>query len=118
LGASADERAGARVLTASVQALEPKALLELVDRLKGQLDGAAIVLASAVEDRVALVVSVAPELVQRGVKAGAIVKAAAAAVGGGGGGRDTLAQAGGREAGKLGEALEIARAEITAALTD
>jgi alanyl-tRNA synthetase len=56
--------------------------------------------------------------VQRGVKAGAIVKAAAAAVGGGGGGRDTLAQAGGREAGKLGEALEIARAEITAALTD
>jgi alanyl-tRNA synthetase len=118
LVASADELAGARVLTASVQALEPKALLELVDRLKGQLDGAAIVLASAVEDRVALVVSVAPELVQRGVKAGAIVKAAAAAVGGGGGGRDTLAQAGGREAGKLGEALEIARAEITAALTD
>jgi alanyl-tRNA synthetase len=37
-------------------------------------------------------------------------------VGGGGGGRDTLAQAGGRDVGKLGEALEIARTEIAAAL--
>jgi alanyl-tRNA synthetase len=116
LVASADELAGARVLTASVQALDAKALLELVDRLKGQLDGAAIVLASAVEDRVALVVSVAPELVARGVKAGAIVKAAAAIVGGGGGGRDTLAQAGGRDVSKLGEALATARTEIAAAL--
>ena len=113
---SADEVTGARVLTASVQELDAKALLDLVDRLKGQLDGAAIVLASAVEDRVALVVSVAPELVERGVKAGAIVKAAAAAVGGGGGGRDTLAQAGGRDVEKLEEALEAARTEIAAAL--
>jgi alanyl-tRNA synthetase len=59
---------------------------------------------------------VAPELVQRGVKAGQVVKQAAAAVGGGGGGRDTLAQAGGREPEKLGEALEAAKAAIAAAL--
>jgi alanyl-tRNA synthetase len=116
LVASADDVAGTRVLVASVQELDAKALLELVDRLKGQLGGAAIVLASAVEDRVALVVSVAPELVVRGVKAGAVVKAAAAVVGGGGGGRDTLAQAGGRDVTKLDEALAIARAEIAAAL--
>jgi alanyl-tRNA synthetase len=116
LVASAEELAGARVLTASVQALDAKALLELVDRLKGQLDGAAIVLASAVEDRVALVVSVAPELVARGVKAGAIVQAAAAVVGGGGGGRDTLAQAGGRDVSKLEEALATAREQIAATL--
>jgi alanyl-tRNA synthetase len=116
LVASADEVAGARVLTAGVEGLDAKALLELVDRLKGQLDGAAIVLASAVEERVALVVSVAPELVARGVKAGAVVKAAAAIVGGGGGGRDTLAQAGGRDVTKLDEALATARSEIAAAL--
>ena len=116
LVAGADELAGARVLTASVQALDAKALLELVDRLKGQLDGAAIVLASAVEDRVALVVSVAPELVARGVKAGAVVQAAAAVVGGGGGGRDTLAQAGGRDVSKLEEALATAREQIAEAL--
>jgi alanyl-tRNA synthetase len=116
LVATASEVAGARVLTARVEGLDAKALLELVDRLKGQLDGAVIVLASAVQDRVALVVSVAPELVARGVKAGAIVKAAAAIVGGGGGGRDMLAQAGGRDVSKLEEALATAREQIAAVL--
>ena len=57
-----------------------------------------------------------PGAVERGVKAGAIVKAAAQVVGGGGGGRDTLAQAGGKDASKLPEALETARAEIAEAL--
>jgi alanyl-tRNA synthetase len=117
LAAASDEVAGARVLTAGVEGLDAKALLELVDRLKGQLGEAAIVLASAVEGRVALIVSVAPELVARGVKAGAVVKAAAAVVGGGGGGRDTLAQAGGRDVSKLNEALATAREEIVAALS-
>jgi alanyl-tRNA synthetase len=117
LVAGAEEVASAHVLTAAVEGLDAKALLELVDRLKGQLDGAVIVLASAVQERVALVVSVAPELVERGVKAGAIVKAAAAVVGGGGGGRDTLAQAGGRDVSKLEQSLVTARAEIAAALT-
>jgi alanyl-tRNA synthetase len=112
----ADEVADARVLTASVDALDAKALLELVDRLKGQLDRAAIVLASAVGGRVALVVSVAPELVEQGVKAGAIVKLAAEVVGGGGGGRDTLAQAGGRDVSRLDEALAAARAAIESTL--
>jgi alanyl-tRNA synthetase len=116
LVATASEVAGARVLIAGVEELDAKALLELVDRLKGQLGEAAIVLASAVQDRVALVVSVAPELVARGVKAGAVVKVAAAVVGGGGGGRDTLAQAGGRDVSKLEEALATAREQIAAAL--
>ena len=114
--AGAEEVAGVSVLTATVEALEAKALLELVDRLKGQLDRAVIVLASGAQDRVALVVSVAPELVERGVKAGAIVKVAASVVGGGGGGRDTLAQAGGRDVSKLEDALATARAEIATAL--
>ena len=116
LVAMASEVAGARVLSAGVEELDAKALLELVDRLKGQLGEAAIVLASAVEGRVALVVSVAPELVARGVKAGVVVKAAAAVVGGGGGGRDTLAQAGGRDVSKLEDALATAREQIAAAL--
>ena len=53
---------------------------------------------------------------ERGVKAGAIVKAAAQVVGGGGGGRDTMAQAGGRSPEKLPDALATARAEIARAL--
>jgi alanyl-tRNA synthetase len=107
---------GANVLTATVDVDDAKALLELVDRLKGRVKGAAIVLGSAADGRVHLVASVAPELVERGVKAGAVIKAAAAVVGGGGGGRDTMAQAGGRDPERLDEAIDVARATIESVL--
>ena len=113
---SASELDGARVLVASVQHVDSKALLDLADRLKAKLGDAAIVLATAGEDRVDLVASVAPALVERGLRAGDIVKVAAAAVGGGGGGRDTLARAGGRDVDKLPEAIAAARVAIESAL--
>jgi alanyl-tRNA synthetase len=116
LAAQATELDGARILSATIEAPDPKALPELVDRLKGKLPDAAIVLGGALDGRVHLIVGVAPSLVSRGVKAGAIVKAAAAVVGGGGGGRDTLAQAGGRDVERLGEALTAGRAAIETAL--
>ncbi|HEX5851612.1 MAG TPA: alanine--tRNA ligase, partial [Solirubrobacteraceae bacterium] len=115
LAAQAEDIDGANVLTASVEAPDAKALLDVVDRVKGRLGEAAILLGTAADGRVHLVASVAPELVQRGVKAGAVVKAAAETVGGGGGGRDTMAQAGGRDPEKLGEAIEAARAAIRTA---
>jgi alanyl-tRNA synthetase len=116
LVSAAREVDGARVLVATVEAEDGKALLDVADRLKGRLDDAAIVLASAGEDRVDLVASVAPSVVSRGVRAGDVVKAAAAAVGGGGGGRDTLARAGGRDVQALPQALDAAREAIEAAL--
>jgi alanyl-tRNA synthetase len=115
--ARAQEIAGARVLLAVVEVPDAKALLEVVDRLTGKLSEAAIVLGAAVDGRVHLVVSVAPALVQRGVKAGAVVKTAAGIVGGGGGGRDTMAQAGGRDPEKLHAAIDAARAAIESTLT-
>jgi alanyl-tRNA synthetase len=116
LAASADEVAGARVLTAAVEVPDAKALLDVVDRLKGRLKDAAILLGTAADGRVHLVASVSPELVQRGVKAGAVVKAAAQVVGGGGGGRDTMAQAGGRDPLKLEQAIQAGREAIESAL--
>jgi len=59
---------------------------------------------------------VAPALVERGVRAGDLIKLAGPIVGGGGGGRDTMAQAGGKNPEKLGEALEAARSAAVAAL--
>jgi alanyl-tRNA synthetase len=116
LAGQAVEIAGARVLATTIEVSDAKALLDVVDRLKGRLQDAAIVLGAAVDGRAHLVASVAPTLVERGVKAGAIVKVAAEVVGGGGGGRDTMAQAGGRDPEKLGEAIEAARARIASAL--
>jgi alanyl-tRNA synthetase len=113
---SASELDGARVLVATVESGDGKALLGVADKLKSRLGDAAIVLASAGEGRVDLVASVAPALVERGVRAGEIVKLAAAEVGGGGGGRDTLARAGGRDPSALPAALDAARAAIESAL--
>jgi alanyl-tRNA synthetase len=108
---------GARVVTEVVDAANAKALMDIADRVKGKLgDAAAIVLGTVVEGRVHLVAAVTPALVQRGVKAGEVVKAAAQVAGGGGGGRDTMAQAGGRDPDKLPEAIAAARAAIEAAL--
>jgi alanyl-tRNA synthetase len=116
LAAGAVRAGGANVLAAAVQASDGEALLQIVDRLKGKLGDAAIVLGSAGDGRVDLVASVAPSLVERGVRAGEIVKIAAQQVGGGGGGRDTLARAGGRDPEQLPAAISAARAAIEAAL--
>jgi alanyl-tRNA synthetase len=116
LVAGASEIAGERVLLATVDVPDAKTLPALVDRLRAKLPDAAIVLGTVVDGRVHLVVGVPPALVQRGVRAGAVVKIAAAAVGGGGGGRDTMAQAGGRDPEKLPQAIAAARAAIAAAL--
>ena len=95
----------------------PKALPDLADRLKNELgDPAVVVLGAPGEGRASLLVAATPGAIERGVKAGAVVKVAAAAVGGGGGGRDNMAQAGGKDPDKLPDALAAARAEIERAL--
>ncbi|HEY6398136.1 MAG TPA: alanine--tRNA ligase, partial [Solirubrobacteraceae bacterium] len=113
---TASEPDGARVLTAVVHVAGVDALLSVADRFRNRRGDAVIVLGAAAGDRVDLVASVAPSLVDRGVRANEIVKLAAAVVGGGGGGRETLARAGGREADKLPQAIAAAREAIEAAL--
>jgi alanyl-tRNA synthetase len=109
--------AGVPVVRAAIEVPDAKALLDAVDRVKGKLgsDGV-IVLAGVVGERAHVVASVAPSVVERGVRAGEIVKVAAAVLGGGGGGRDTLAQAGGGEVDKVEQALEAAGAAVAKAL--
>jgi alanyl-tRNA synthetase len=116
LAEQAGEIEGAQVLASTVEVPDAKALLDVVDRLRGRLKDAAIVLGAAVDGRAHLVASVPPPLVERGLKAGAIVKVAAEVVGGGGGGRDTMAQAGGRDPEKLGDAIAAARETIASTL--
>jgi alanyl-tRNA synthetase len=112
----ASEIGGVRVAVEAVSAPDAKALLALSDAVRQRLGDAAVVLGTAVDGRVHLVANVAPAVVERGVKAGDVVRAAAEVAGGGGGGRDTMAQAGGRDPEKLSEALATARAAIEQAL--
>ena len=66
-----------------------------------------VVLGSVFDGRPMLVAMVTPDLVARGIDATEIAKGAAKAIQGGGGGRPDLAQAGGRRADKLDEALRL-----------
>jgi alanyl-tRNA synthetase len=98
---------GARVLAAQVQATGFETLREMSDWFRGRVRSGIIVLGAILEDRPGFVAAVTPDLVERGIDAGWLVKAVAAVVGGGGGGRPTLAQAGGRDASRIGEALKL-----------
>ncbi len=116
LVAGADELAGIRVVTEAVQAPDAKALLALSDAVRQKLGNAAVVLGAPIGDRAQLVANVAPAAVERGLKAGDLVRTAAQVAGGGGGGRDTMAQAGGGDPALLADALAAARLEIEKAL--
>ncbi|HWI21269.1 MAG TPA: alanine--tRNA ligase [Baekduia sp.] len=113
--ATAVDVSGAKLLTAVVSG-DGKALMNAANKLSDQLGSAAVVLGSTNDGKVALAASVSPALVQRGVKAGEIVRVAAQIAGGGGGGKDTLAQAGGRDPAKLPDALKAADQAIREAL--
>ncbi len=103
----AREVGGARVVAAQVDESNPKGLRELVDALKGRLKSGIVVLAADVGGKAALAAGVTQDLTDR-FHAGDILKEAAKAVGGKGGGRPDMAQAGGKDAGRIGEALEKA----------
>ncbi len=97
--------AGVQVLAAQVKAGDVDMLREMTDWFRNRLGSGVIVLGAVISDKPSLVAAVTPDLVERGLKAGAIVQQVARVVGGGGGGRPTLAQAGGRDASRLDEAL-------------
>jgi len=116
LAGKATEHGGIKVLTEVVDVPDQKALLELSDRLKQSLGDSAVVLGTAHDGRVHLIANFTPGAVERGAKAGDVVRAAARVAGGGGGGRDTMAQAGGRDPEKLPDAIAAARIELQRAL--
>ena len=96
--------AGVTVLAARLDGLDPDGLRSVVDTLRDRLPSGIIVLGSAVDGKVNLVAAVSKDLAKR-FAAGRLVQEIAKMVGGGGGGRPDLAQAGGKDASKLDEAL-------------
>jgi len=99
----------------SVDGLQPKDLRGLVDQAKKQAGSAVVVIIGVTEDgKAGLAIGVTEDLVGR-VSAVDLVKVGAAALGGqGGGGRPDMAQAGGPDGAKAGEALAAIKAHIAA----
>ncbi len=101
---------GVALVVGKLDAPSADALREVADWVRDRSPSAVIVLGAVAGDRPMLLAAMTPDVVAAGGHAGNLIKRIAAVVGGGGGGRPDLAQAGGKDAGKIGEALELARA--------
>ena len=103
---------GISVICANIKDADANALKTMGDQLKVKLGSGIVVLASGKGDKVNLVAMATDDVVKKGIHAGNIVKAAAACCCGGGGGRPNMAQAGGKDASKIEEALQKAKEVI------
>ena len=99
---------GVKVLAATLDGADAKALRETMDKLKDKLKTAAIVLAAVDGNKVQLAAGVTPDATAK-VKAGELVNFVAQQVGGKGGGKPDLAMAGGTDASQLPQALDSVR---------
>jgi alanyl-tRNA synthetase len=99
------EISGIKVLAATIEGADAKALREMADKLRDKLKSCALVLGSAVDGKVALIAAVTTDLTAK-VKAGELVNFVAGQVGGKGGGKPDMAQAGGTEPERLPAALQ------------
>jgi alanyl-tRNA synthetase len=98
---------GAKVLSTQVAGMEREQLRTMVDSLRGKWKSAVVILGSARDSNVAIVVGVTKDLTSK-VHAGKLAGSIAQAVGGKGGGRPDMAEAGGKNPSALADALDSA----------
>ncbi len=99
-----------QILVAQLEGVDPTSLMTAAEQLQQKLKQGAVVLGSVPEEgKVSLVAAFSPEVNKKGLQAGKFIGAIAKLCGGGGGGRPNLAQAGGRDAGKLPQHLKRRR---------
>jgi alanyl-tRNA synthetase len=98
---------GFKLVTSKVTAADMDTLKSIGDTLRSKIGSGVGLLASIIDDKVALVCVVSDDLIKtKNIQAGKIVGAVAKIVGGGGGGKPHLATAGGKDVAKLDEALK------------
>ncbi|OYD90550.1 alanine--tRNA ligase [Nostoc sp. 'Peltigera membranacea cyanobiont' 210A] len=106
-----------KIIVAQLEDVDPESLKTAAERLLQKIGNGAVVLGSVPEEgKVSIVAAFSSEVNKKGLQAGKFVGAIAKICGGGGGGRPNLAQAGGRDASKLPDALAQAESELKSAL--
>jgi alanyl-tRNA synthetase len=113
---TADSIAGAALAVDGVQLLVQRvdapgmdALRDMADAARKRLGSALVVLGAEFGGKPSFIAAATPDLVERGIDSVEVVRRAASVAGGGGGGRPDMAQAGGKDASKLADALEEGR---------
>ena len=115
IGEKVKEVRGVKVLAHRVDNLDRPQMRTLVDQLRDKLGSAVVVLGSASNGNVSLIVGVTKDLTPR-VQAGKVIGLVAQKVGGKGGGRPDLAEAGGKDAAALDAALAEAYSVVESLL--
>jgi len=103
------EVAGVTVLVAEVPQGNTDALRSGIDYVRNKKGSSGVLLATVDDGKVTLVAGMSKDLVDRGIKAGDLIKEICPLVGGKGGGRPDMAQGGGTDPKGLPQALERAR---------
>jgi len=115
--ARAEKHGDTSIVVAEMPAVPLDHLRMAADMVKQRCESAAVLLGVAAgPDKALLLAALTPDLVQKGLKAGDLVKIAAEVIDGSGGGPPTMAQAGGRDPAKLTEALAAGRQWILSRL--
>ncbi|MCH8613155.1 alanine--tRNA ligase [Arsenicicoccus dermatophilus] len=117
LAGAAKDLGGVSLVAHHAEGLTADDARALVLDLRGRLGNerpAVVVVATVAKERPVVIVATNERARELGIKAGALVRVAAQALGGGGGGKDDLAQGGGQDAGKIGEALAQVEATVSA----
>ena len=106
---------GVRVVGALVEAADAKGMRELGDRLRDRLQSGVVALAMQGDGKVTWVTMVTKDLTGR-LHAGHLARDLAKLTGGGGGGRPDMAEAGGKDPGRIPDALatlsELVRGQL------
>lgn len=106
-----------KIIVAQLEDVDAESLKAAAERLLQKISNGAVVLGSIPEEgKVSIVAAFSSEVNKKGIQAGKFVGAVAKICGGGGGGKPNLAQAGGRDASKLPQALETAKNDLLAGL--
>ncbi|NMX11092.1 alanine--tRNA ligase [Mobiluncus mulieris] len=117
--ASAQNICGTKFICQSVSAGSVDDLRQAATQLRGRFsktESVVVALGAKIKEKPMMVVATNEAAREKGVKAGALVKAGAAAMQGGGGGKDDLAQGGGAPGGSLENGLKAATTELQQAL--
>ena len=114
LAEQAEQVAGVNVVAGRIDVASADALREAGDEVKRRLGSGVVVLGTVAKDRPVFVAMVSDDLIDDGLHAGNLIRDVAKLAGGGGGGKPHMAQAGGKDADKLDEALSAVPAIVEA----
>lgn len=117
IAGSVKEVGGVPFLARTLKDVDGGELRNLGDKLKAQVDGV-ILLISDNGGKVSLMCMASNSAMKKGAHAGNLIRETAKVVGGGGGGRPNMAQAGGKDASKISDAVAKAEEVLAQQLQD